>query len=195
MTEPAPGREAIIFDCDGTLADTMPVHYGAWLETLAPHGIAFPEPRFYALGGMPTREVARVLLATAGRARDLDAELLAERKEAAFLRRVGEITPIEKVVSVARAARGASPMAVASGGYREIVELTLRTIGVRDWFSVVVTAEDTARGKPAPDVFLEAARRLGVPPSICTVYEDTDLGIAAARSAGMRFVDVRTLRL
>ena len=84
-------------------------------------------------------------------------------------------------------------MAVASGGYRHMVELTLRQIGILDWFPVLVAAEDTTRHKPEPDVFLEAARRLGVTPAECTVYEDTDLGIEAARRAGMRWVDVRTM--
>jgi len=101
--------------------------------------------------------------------------------------------PIEKVVAVAREARGTRPMAVASGGYRRVVERTLRHIGILDWFGVLVAAEDTSRHKPEPDVFLEAARRLGVAPGACTVYEDTDLGIEAARRAGMRWVDVRVL--
>jgi HAD superfamily hydrolase (TIGR01509 family) len=84
-------------------------------------------------------------------------------------------------------------MAVASGGQRRMVEKTLSQIGVLDWFPVVVTAEDTRRHKPEPDVFLEAARRLGVEPATCTVYEDTDLGLEAARRAGMRSVDVRRM--
>jgi beta-phosphoglucomutase-like phosphatase (HAD superfamily) len=97
------------------------------------------------------------------------------------------------VVEVARANRGKLPMAVASGGCRRMVEMTLAQIGVLDWFLVVVTAEDTLRHKPEPDVFLEAARRLGVDPADCTVYEDTDLGLEAARRAGMHGVDVRLL--
>lgn len=84
-------------------------------------------------------------------------------------------------------------MAVASGGQRHLVELTLRQIGILDWFSVLVTAEDTTKHKPEPDVFLEAARRLKVLPAVCTVYEDTDLGIEAARRAEMRWVDIRLM--
>ena len=74
-----------------------------------------------------------------------------------------------------------------------MVERTLRQIGLYDWFPVIVTAEDTAHHKPDPDVFLEAARRMSVHPSVCTVYEDTDIGLEAARRAGMRGVDVRPL--
>jgi HAD superfamily hydrolase (TIGR01509 family) len=84
-------------------------------------------------------------------------------------------------------------MAVASGSHRRLVQLTLAQVGIADWFPVVVSAEDTTRHKPEPDVFLEAARRLGVGPERCVVYEDADLGIEAARRAGMRFVDIRLL--
>jgi HAD superfamily hydrolase (TIGR01509 family) len=184
-------KEALIFDCDGTLADTMPIHYRVWMDVLRPYGATFAEERFYALGGMPTREIARMLCAENGLGIDpLD---LLHRKEQAFLPRLTEVQPLEKVVAVARAGRASVPMAVASGGGRAIVELTLRHLGILDWFGAVVTAEDTTRHKPEPDVFLEAARRLGAPPGVCTVYEDTDLGIEAARRAGMRFVDVRVL--
>jgi HAD superfamily hydrolase (TIGR01509 family) len=184
-------NEALIFDCDGTLADTMPAHYRVWVDLLAPLGVIFSEERFYALGGVPTTEIARLLVTENGLA--LDHLQLARRKEQAFVDRVAEVRPIEKVVAIARARRAEVPMAVASGGYRRVVELTLRQIGVLDWFGAVVTAEDTARHKPEPDVFLEAARRLGAPPAVCTVYEDTDLGIEAARRAGMRWVDVRRI--
>ena len=182
---------ALIFDCDGTLADTMPAHYHAWVEILKPHGVPFPEDRFYSLGGMPTGKILELLFGEAGKVPDVDA--LTRQKEAAFVAKVGEIRPIEKVVEVARQARGKTPMAVASGGHRHMVEMTLRQIGILDWFPVIVAAEDTERHKPEPDVFLEAARRMGVPPAACTVYEDTDLGIEAARRAGMRWVDVRRL--
>jgi HAD superfamily hydrolase (TIGR01509 family) len=185
------GVSALIFDCDGTLADTMPAHYRAWVEILQPHGIAFPEDRFYAMGGMPTGRILEKLFAEVGQVPDV--ERLTRLKEEAFIARMSEIRPIEKVVEVARNGRGRSPMAVASGGHRHMVEMTLRRIGILDWFSVIVGAEDTVKHKPEPDVFLEAARRLDVRPSDCTVYEDTDLGVEAARRAGMRWVDVRTL--
>jgi HAD superfamily hydrolase (TIGR01509 family) len=210
--------QTLIFDCDGTLADTMPAHYQAWLEVLRPHGIDFPEDRFYAMGGMPTDKIVVELCGEAGKSliwepskgsqtlprryaagkagglpTRIDVGALVRAKALAFERKIGEVRPIEKVVNVARAQRGKGPMAVASGGQRHMVEKTLAQIGVLDWFSVVVTAEDTHQHKPAPDVFLEAARRLGVEPAACTVYEDTDLGLEAARRAGMRWVDVRRL--
>ncbi len=169
----------------------MPAHYRAWIEILRPHGIAFPEDRFYSMGGMPTGKIVEQLFAEAGK--DPDVQALTRQKEEAFLRRLDQIRPIEKVVEIARRGRGSTPMAVASGGHRHMVELTLRQIGILDWFPVLVAAEDTARHKPEPDVFLEAARRLRVAPTDCTVYEDTDLGIEAARRADMRWVDVRRM--
>jgi HAD superfamily hydrolase (TIGR01549 family) len=183
--------DALIFDCDGTLADTMPAHYQAWLDILRPFGVSFPEARFYSLGGMPTGKILELLFSEVGKVPDVDA--LTRQKEEAFIAKASEIRPVEKVVSIARDARGKTPMAVASGGHRHMVQLTLRQIGILDWFPVIVAAEDTTRHKPEPDVFLEAARRLGVLAPSCTVYEDTDLGIEAARRAGMKWVDVRRL--
>ncbi len=183
--------QALIFDCDGTLADTMPGHHRAWQQTLGALGSSFPEAQFYALAGVPTRLIARQMAAELGLT--IDPDVLAQRKEQAYLDSMPAVLPIEKVVSIARARRGVMPMAVASGSYRHVVELTLRQIGVRDWFTVVVCAEDTTLHKPEPDVFLEAARRLGVDPAGCLVYEDADLGIEAARRAGMGWVDVRRM--
>jgi HAD superfamily hydrolase (TIGR01509 family) len=191
MASIAAPTEAFIFDCDGTLADTMPAHFRAWQEVLRPHGIEFPEERFYGWGGVPTPEISRRLIEASGLA--IDVGVLAKLKEQTFVDQIGEIVAIERVVRVARENHGRAPMAVASGGLRRVVEMTLRQIGVFELFPVIVAAEDTTRHKPEPDVFLEAARRLGVAPDICTVYEDTDLGVEAARRAGMRFVDVRRM--
>ena len=185
-----PGIAGLIFDCDGTLADTMPAHYRAWTEMLAPYGIAFPEARFYAMGGMPTSQIIRVLARDAG-VEVTDVEAMVHEKERQFLRHLDGVAPIVPVVAVAAAHRGRLPMAVASGGYRDIVGSTLDRLQLRGWFGAMVTAEDTTRHKPDPDVFLEAARRLNVTASACAVFEDTELGLEAARRAGMLAVDVR----
>lgn len=181
---------ALIFDCDGTLADTMPTHFRAWTAMLGRHGIPFPEPRFYQLGGVPTAQIIRILAAEHGVALgDVDAMVI--EKEAAFLELLADVRAVEPVFRIAERYRGQLPMAVASGGYRDVVERTLRAIGVADWFGAIVCAEDTARHKPEPDVFLEAAKRLGVAVSGCVVFEDTDIGLKAARRAGMTGIDVR----
>lgn len=181
----------LIFDCDGTLADTMPVHYVAWIAMLSRHGIPFPERRFYELGGVPTAQIIRILSQESGvPVSDVDAMVL--EKESAFLENLHEVKPLEKVVAAAAAFRGKLPLAVASGGYRDTITRTLNMLGILDWFQVVVTAEDTTRHKPEPDVFLEAARQLNVPPQSCVVFEDTDIGLLAASRAGMASIDVRT---
>ena len=184
---------ALIFDCDGTLTNSMPVHYICWRKTMARHGIEFDEERFYALGGMPSDKIVELLAGEAGIS--LDAAAVAADKEQAFLETLHQLEPIQAVVEIARQHRGKKKMAVASGGFRNVIERQLLQIGVRDWFDTVVTAEDTSRHKPEPDVFLEAARRLGVSPVQCEVYEDSDLGIEAARRAGMQWVDVRQIHL
>lgn len=188
-TVPA-GTAGLIFDCDGTLADTMPAHYKAWTAMLGRHGILFPEPRFYAMGGMPTASIIRILAAEAGVA-VTDVDAMVREKEQAFLTHLDSVTLIEPVVRIAAAHRGKMPIAVASGGYRDTITRTLDAVGIRDWFDALVVAEDTPRHKPEPDVFLEAARRLGVAAAGCVVFEDTEIGLEAARRAGMMGVDVR----
>jgi beta-phosphoglucomutase-like phosphatase (HAD superfamily) len=185
-----PGTAALIFDCDGTLADTMPAHYKAWLALLGRFNIPFPEPRFYAMGGMPTASIIRVLAGEAG-VPVTDVDALVHEKEQLFLTHLGAVTRIEPVIAVAAAHRGRLPLAVASGGYRDTITRTLNQVLLCDWFDALVTAEDTVRHKPDPDVFLEAARRLGAQPGRCVVFEDTDIGMEAARRAGMAGVDVR----
>lgn len=185
-----PGARALIFDCDGTLADTMPAHYLAWTAMLSRFGIPFPEPRFYAMGGMPTAQIIRLLAADAG-VTIHDVEAMVLEKEQGFLKQLHAVDAIEPVLAIAAAYRGKLPLAVASGGYRDTITRTLDRLGIRDWFDALVTAEDTPRHKPEPDVFLEAARRLGVAAENCVVFEDTNIGLEAARRAGMPGIDVR----
>lgn len=181
--------QGLIFDCDGTLSHSMPLHYEAWCEAMGFYGIEFPESQFYSMAGMPSDKIAHVL--SVEQAIPIDLVEAAERKEQAFERRLNGIEPLEKVCRVARAYHGKLPMAVASGGIRRVIDAQLQRIGMADFFSVVVTAEDTERHKPEPDVFLEAARRLGVEASRCLVFEDSPLGFEAARRAGMGWIDVR----
>jgi HAD superfamily hydrolase (TIGR01509 family) len=181
---------ALIFDCDGTLADTMPQHWKAWQEVTARHGIHFPEDRFYSLGGVPTRDIVRMLATEQGRS-DIDPLAFAKEKEEAYFRYFEHIGPVEEVVAIAREQRGKLPMAVASGGSKTAITKVLTHLHIVDWFGAIVTNEDVVNQKPAPDIFLEAARRLGVAPQFCRAYEDTDLGMDAIRAAGMEAVDIR----
>jgi beta-phosphoglucomutase family hydrolase len=178
--------DAYIFDCDGTLADTMPLHYRAWLAALKEHNAEFPEALFYELGGVTTERIVELLNERHGHT--MPVQETATHKDNLFVEMIPQILPIEPVVELVHQFHSVKPLAVASGGTREIVTKILSALGILRKFDAVVTAEDCRRGKPAPDPFLEAARRLGVLPSRCLVFEDTTAGIAAAKAAGMKWV-------
>lgn len=190
-TKLPPHIKGLVFDCDGTLADTMPLHWRAWSIITRRHGLHFPEDRFYSLGGVPTRDILKMLAAEQGRS--LDHIAVAHEKEEAYIPLMADIEPIHAVVEIARANHGKIPMAVASGGNQRIICDVLERLKIRHLFVAVVTNEMVKNQKPAPDIFLEAARRIGVEPRFCRGYEDTDLGMQAIRAAGMDAVDVRTL--
>jgi len=181
--------DALIFDCDGTLVDTMPAHYLAWRETMARYGIAFDEDLFYAWGGRPTHHIVADLAARAGL--ELDPHTVGHEKERRFADATAALEPIEPVVAVARAYHRRLPLAVATGGWRWCITLILQRTDLSDLFDAIVCADDVEHHKPAPDTYLEAARRLGVDPSRCLVYEDSDPGLESARAAGMDRIDVR----
>jgi beta-phosphoglucomutase family hydrolase len=190
---PAGDFAAFIFDCDGTLADTMPTHFKAWQIALGKVASDLPEAMFYELGGVPTSRIVEILNERHGYAMPV-AETVA-RKESLFLELSVEIAAIEPVVALAREYHGRKPLAVASGGHRRIVHNTLKALGICHLFNAIVCSEDYSRGKPHPDPFLEAARRLGVVPERCLVFEDTQTGLQAATAAGMTSVLVPAPRL
>jgi beta-phosphoglucomutase family hydrolase len=181
----------LIFDCDGTLADTMPLHWRAWQMVTQRHCLYFPEDRFYSLGGVPSRDILKLLAKEQGRS--LDHIAVAHEKEEAYLPLLSEAQPVQAVVEIAKANHGEIPMAVASGGSQKIISMMLDHLKIRQLFDAIVTNEMVKNQKPAPDIFLEAARRIGVDPKLCRAYEDTDLGLQAIRAAGMEAVDVRKL--
>ncbi len=179
-----------IFDLDGTLADTMPLHYRAWEQALRNAGLEgrLDEDYFYELGGVPSRRVALLL----GRHHGvkLDPERVYKDKEAIFMGSLQKLELIGPVVEFARKASTTHPVALASGGTRDVVRSTLEKTGLAPLFPVVVTADDVEHGKPAPDMFLLAARLMGVAPVSCLVFEDGQPGIQAAEAAGMKWVHV-----
>jgi len=178
--------DGYIFDCDGTLADTMPLHYRAWCAALAEHACDFPEAFFYELGGVPTERIVEILNERHGY--HMPVVETAKYKEVLYLEMIPQILPIKAVVDFVHQCYGKKPLAVASGGHRGIVQKTLTALGILDKFDVIVGAEDYVNGKPAPDPFLEAARRIGVAPEHCLAFEDTQLGITSATAAGMKTV-------
>ncbi len=188
-----PGNFAgYIFDLDGTLVDTMPLHYRAWNRAMQLAGLRgeLSEDLFYSLGGVPTRGVAKLFAEHYGL--NIDVEKVFHQKEALFLELRSEMKLIDAVVAFARQEAGRTPLSVASGGPREIVRHTLELMKLKDLFPVVVTPEDVIHGKPAPDMFLLAAKKMGVAPRDCLVFEDAEPGIKAAEAAGMRWVRVES---
>jgi beta-phosphoglucomutase-like phosphatase (HAD superfamily) len=179
-----------IFDCDGTLADTMPLHYRSWSAAWREHGatFTFDWPTFYSLAGMGLEETVRLMNERHGLTLDPPAVVRSQMEHLDGHHH--EVEPIEPVIRFAREVARHFPVAVASGGVRRHVHETLRVVGVREVFGVVVTQEDVARSKPAPDLFLLAAERMGVPPEACLVFEDSELGLRAAEAAGMQWVYV-----
>jgi HAD superfamily hydrolase (TIGR01509 family) len=180
-----------IFDCDGTLADSMVVHHRAWLSALAEHGASFDFhwELFTSRAGMTLPNTVRELNAQFGLSLDPVGVTNSQRRE--YERFLPTVQPIADVVELAKRVAATHPVSVASGGERQIVLRTLELIGLSRIFSVVVAAEDVTHGKPAPDMFLLAAERMGVAPAECVVFEDSVLGVEAAKRAGMASVLVR----
>ena len=183
-----PEREfaAYIFDCDGTLADTMGLHYKAWILALEPYGAELQEDLYYHWGGRPTREIVEALNEMQGLSMDPDS--IAHTKEELYYKLLPGVQPVEEVATFARSLHGKKPIAVASGGGRKSVHSTLEGLGLIHLFDTIVTSEDYVMGKPAPDPYLEAARRLGAAPEECLVFEDTEIGRQSAAAAGMECV-------
>jgi HAD superfamily hydrolase (TIGR01509 family) len=183
---------AYLFDLDGTLIDSMPVHLRAWSLAMEHAGLRqpFDADYFYSLGGVPTLDSAVLYGQHYGLT--LDPHRVVDEKEQLYLQHLGDVRLIEPVATFARHIAATHPVAVVTGGGPEIAYPALDATGLRDLFEVVVTPEDVpaGRGKPAPDMFLLAASRLGVLPTQCLVFEDAEPGIEAALAAGMTVVRV-----
>lgn len=183
-----------IFDLDGTLVDTMPLHFRAWDAAMRHAGLKCPldEDLFYSLGGVPTRQVA--VLIAAHYQLTIDPEAVFHYKEALFGDLQGDARLIAPVVDFARRVARTHPVSIASGGPRDVVRRSLKLTGLAALFEVVVTADDVVHGKPAPDMFLLAAEKMGVPAARCLVFEDAVPGMKAAEAAGMKWVRVPSRR-
>ncbi|MEV1076540.1 HAD family hydrolase [Micromonospora parva] len=179
---------AYLFDCDGTIVDSMPLHYVAWQRALAEWGCEFPEDLFYAWGGRPTADIIVELNEQQGLAMPVAA--VVERRESYYQELLPRLAAVPEVLAHIHDAHRRVPFAVVSGSTRASVTASLDALGLLDRFDVLVCADDYTRAKPDPEAFLLAARQLGVPPESCLVFEDTDLGIQAATAAGMASVRV-----
>jgi HAD superfamily hydrolase (TIGR01509 family) len=179
---------AYLFDCDGTIAHSMPLHFVAWNKALARHGCPFSEELFYAWGGRPVPEIVAQLNRDHGLS--MNVAEVSEEKENLYLDLLPQLTAIPEVLEEIHRMHGRIPFAVVSGSPRDSVVRTLETLKILDLFEVLVCAGEYPRGKPAPDPFLIAAEKLSIPPADCLVFEDADLGIEAATAAGMQSIKI-----
>jgi beta-phosphoglucomutase-like phosphatase (HAD superfamily) len=187
--------KGMVFDCDGTLVDTMPAYFRSWTQLCEIYGLTLEENKFYSLAGVPVKDIIAMLINEAGKQDELTVEEVFKTKcglgEAA-VKEVG--TPvIECVVEIARKFHGKIPLAVASSGNRQHVMASLTDNNILHLFDAVVTCEEVSNPKPAPDIFLLAAAKIGVDPTKCRGFEDADLGMQSVTAAGMEAVDVRLM--
>ena len=179
---------AYLFDCDGTIADSMPLHYIAWKKALAEWNCTFDEQLFYSWGGTPVAEIVSMLNERQGL--NMPVEGLSSRKEQLYMELLPQLKAIPEVVEHIDAQHGHIPFAVVSGSTRDSVTASLRSLQLLDKFDTLICAGDYRKSKPDPEAFLLGATKLGVAPEACLVFEDTDMGIQAATSAGMASVKV-----
>jgi beta-phosphoglucomutase family hydrolase len=181
--------KAYLFDCDGTIVNSMPLHYKAWKRIFTEHGCEFSERMHYSLGGMPTEEIVAMLNTQQG-LKMIPAEV-AQQKEEYYYEILHQLEPVHEVLEQIEENHGKIPFAVVSGGTRESVTRSLEALGILDKFDTLVCAGDYQRSKPHPEPFLMAAERLGVAPEDCLVFEDTEIGIKSATAAGMASVKIQ----
>ena len=179
---------AYLFDCDGTIADSMPLHYLAWKQALGEWHCEFSEDLFYAWGGRPTTEIISTL--NQAQALNMPVDAVARRKEDLYFALLPQLKPVPEVLEHIEAQHGRIPFAVVSGSARDSVTASLDVLNLRDRFDTLVCAGEYQKSKPDPEAFLLAASKLGVAPTRCLVFEDTDMGIQAATAAGMSSVKV-----
>ena len=180
--------KAYLFDCDGTIADSMPLHYMAWKKALGEWNCALDEKTFYEWGGAPIAEIIATLNVRHGL--NMPVETVAQRKESLYYELLPQLKVVPEVLEHIEAQQGRIPFAVVSGSTRDSVVASLNALGILDKFDTLVCAGDYAKSKPDPEAFLLAAAKLGVAAKDCLVFEDTDLGIRAATAAGMAAVKV-----
>ncbi len=179
---------AYLFDCDGTIADSMPLHYRAWKQALGEWNCQFEEKVFYDWGGMPVAEIISTLNQRHGLR--MPVETVARRKEELYFDLLPQLQAVPEVLQHIEAEHKKIPFAVVSGSTRESVTASLLALNLLERFDAMVCAGDYTKSKPDPEAFLLAAAKLGVAPELCLVFEDTEMGIQAAKAAGMASVKV-----
>ncbi|MGQ7869400.1 HAD family hydrolase [Sunxiuqinia sp. sy24] len=186
--EVSPEIKGLIFDLDGTIADTMPIHYIAWKNAAARYGIDFTIELFEQLAGIPLYPTVEKLNELFNK--NIDPQEMGDSKEQEYEDNMHKAQPIEAVMDVIREYHGKLPMAIGTGGCRALSRKAMHIIGVDHYIDKLVSADDVSKHKPHPETFLKCAELIGVAPEDCLVFEDGVLGIQAAQKAGMQVVDV-----
>ncbi|MEJ5350333.1 MAG: HAD family phosphatase [Melioribacteraceae bacterium] len=184
-----PETKALIFDCDGTLVDSMPLHMKSWEYAMNKLNIDFDYDFFFSRKGMRESDIVEIL--NKEKNINLDTEAVVNLKHDYFLKNIHHVKPIEEVVEIVHNYKDILPMAVVSGGVKKLVLEELKIVGIDKFFNVILTADDDIKPKPSPDLFLHASQILNIPPENCQVFEDGELGIQAALNAKMFVTDVR----
>jgi beta-phosphoglucomutase family hydrolase len=187
--EIAPGAKALIFDLDGTLADSLPTHILCWHEVCKNFNYKFDESIMVRMTGMPTRRFAEYIKKDSGC--EFSVDEIMKMKQEQFYKRVGEIKAIEKMALFVKENYGKIPMSIGTGGGKRSSRMILEVIGLDKYFPVIVTADDVTKHKPEPETFLKCAELMGIEPQYCQVFEDGEPGMNAARKGGMILTDVR----
>jgi beta-phosphoglucomutase-like phosphatase (HAD superfamily) len=183
-----PRAKGLIFDLDGTIADTMPIHFLAYRNILKEFGVDFTPALFKTLAGIPA--IGTIVRINEIFGTRLDPETFGRLKEAEYEKVMVKMEPVKPVVDLIREYYGKLPMAVGTGGYTRLAWKSLEILDLKKYFNILVSSEDVENHKPFPDTFLKCAQLMGVEPRFCQVFEDGRLGIEAALSAGMMAVDV-----
>lgn len=184
--------QGLIFDMDGTLLNTEPMHHKAWRQVLTPYGIDFDEAVVVSLNGSPTWHIAKVIIES--HQAEMNSYQLAREKTAALHDILFDDVTVLPLINVVKRYHGKRPMAIGTGSEHAMAEALLHHLGLLHYFDAIVGADDVTRHKPDPQTFLRCAELIGVLPEFCVVFEDADFGIMAAQAANMSFVDARALR-
>lgn len=187
-----PGIKGLIFDLDGTLADTMPYHFRGWKIACKKFGADIDTAFLRKHTGSPGWLIASEIIKKCNLDGTVTIDQIIEEKLIEFHKDQPKVKPIIPVVEIVKKYYGILPMAVGTGGHREAVERTMEIAGIRKYFDIVVTANDVKNFKPHPETFLKCADQMGIEPRFIEVFEDGDLGIEAALEAGMTATDVRS---
>ncbi|MCK5102722.1 MAG: beta-phosphoglucomutase family hydrolase [Cyclobacteriaceae bacterium] len=184
-----PRAKALIFDLDGTLVDSMPLHYEAWKDVCAIKGLSFSEEEFYSLAGVPTDRISEILNERHGT--DFEPKAVSNLKEETYLKKIDKLQPIKPVFELAKQYHGKLPMAIGTGSPGRHSWEAVRTLGLDKYFDILVSKNDVKEGKPNPETFLKCAKAMDISPEYCQVFEDGDPGLQAAKTAGMIATDIR----